>query len=177
MTIHRISTLIGSFLLCWTGLAQAAPPKSLEPLGFLVGEWTATGGGQPGQASGRATFAPGLQDRIITRTSFAEYPATEKSPASRHDDLLVIYATPDGALRADYWDSEGHVIRYAVTVPAPGHAEFLSDPVKGEPRYRLSYTLRPEGVLHGEFAIASPAAPEAFKTYLAWDSRKTTSAH
>jgi hypothetical protein len=56
--------------------------------------------------------------------------------------------------------------------PAPGQAVFLSEAVGGEPRFRLSYKLQATGVLKGEFAIAPPGAPEAFKQYLAWESRK-----
>jgi hypothetical protein len=35
----------------------AGVPKELEPLGFLLGEWKASGSGQPGEAVGSATFA------------------------------------------------------------------------------------------------------------------------
>jgi hypothetical protein len=42
----------------------------------------------------------------------------------------------------------------------------------GEPGFRLSYRLEAAGVLKGEFAIAPPTAPEAFKPYLTWESHK-----
>ncbi|MGD1047329.1 MAG: hypothetical protein ABR899_01095 [Candidatus Krumholzibacteriaceae bacterium] len=150
----------------------AEVPKQLEPLTFLLGEWGASGGGQPGQGTGTATFARGLQDRVIIRTSFAEYPASKTAPASRHDDLMIIYADQGGGLRADYYDNEGHFIRYAVTAAAPGEASFVSDTVSGAPRFRLSYKLGPDGVLKGEFAIAPPGKPDAFARYLSWESRK-----
>jgi len=160
-----LTVLAGSSLL-------ASEPAELEPLAFLVGEWPGPGGGQPGVASGSAVFARGLQDRVIVRTSYAEYPATAGRPASRHDDLMIIYATPEGGVRADYYDNEGHVIRYVVQSPAPGRAVFLSEPVGGQPSFRLSYALDAAGVLKGEFAIAPPGAPDAFKQYLSWESRK-----
>jgi hypothetical protein len=150
----------------------AAEPAGLQPLAFLVGEWPSSGAGQPGVASGSAVFARGLQDRVIVRTSYAEYAAAAGQPASRHDDLMIIYAAPEGGARADYYDNEGHVIRYAVQSPGPGRAVFLSEAVAGQPRFRLSYTLPPSGVLEGEFAIAPPGAPEDFKPYLHWESRK-----
>jgi hypothetical protein len=154
------------------GAPAAAPaPAELEPLAFLVGEWPATGTGQPGAGTGTATFTRDVQDKVIVRTSFADYPAAGDKPASRHDDLMVIYAAPGGA-RADYYDSEGHVIRYVVQSPAPGQAVFLSDAAVGGPRFRLAYTLAAPGVLKGEFAIAPPGAPEAFKPYLTWESHK-----
>ena len=157
--------------------ARAAAPAAsapLEPFAFLVGEWPSTGTGQPGAGTGTATFARSLQDKVIVRTNFAEYPAANGKPASRHDDLMVIYAAPDGGARADYYDSEGHVIRYAVQSPAPGQAVFLSDVAAGAPRFRLSYTLSAPGVLKGEFAIAPPGSSDAFKPYLAWESHKKT---
>jgi hypothetical protein len=151
---------------------SAEVPKQLEPLTFLLGEWQASGSGSPGEAAGSATFAPGLQDRVIIRTSFAEYRASGSTPASRHDDLMVIYAGGEAGIRADYYDNEGHVIHYTVTVAAPGEASFVSDIASGAPRFRLSYTLGADGVMHGEFAIAPPGKPEAFGRYLAWESRK-----
>jgi hypothetical protein len=152
----------------------AGPATPLEPLAFLIGEWEASGAGQPGPGSGRAVFSRELQDRVILRRSYAEYPASGTAASSRHDDLLVVYPTPGGAVRADYYDNEGHVIRYLVTSLAPGQAAFVSEPVTGEPRYRLSYELTPDGVLKGEFAIAPPGEPPAFKPYLAWESRRAS---
>jgi hypothetical protein len=152
--------------------ARAAAPPALEPLGFLLGVWLPAGTDQAEGASGRAEFTRGLQDRVILRTSYAEYPAAAGKPRSRHDDLMIIYAAAGGVIRADYYDNEGHVIRYVVRCPAPAQAVFLSEPTGNEPRYRLSYALQGTGVLKGDFAIAPPGAPEAFKPYLAWESRK-----
>ncbi len=151
------------------GVAWAAPPP-LEPLTYLVGEWHATGTGQPGVGTGTASFSWELQGRVLVRRSFAEYPASAGRPASRHDDLMIVYPEA-GAVRAEYYDSEGHVIRYAVTLPATGQSVFVSDVRSGEPRFRLTYRLV-GGVLKGEFEIAPPGTPEAFKPYLTWDSTK-----
>src|SRR5262245_23668237 len=91
--------------------AAAGAPQALEALAFLLGEWEASGGGSPGQASGGFSFAPALQDRVIVRTNHADYPAAAGKPSFRHDDLMVLYATEGGEIRADYYDSEGHVVR------------------------------------------------------------------
>lgn len=144
---------------------------ALVPVRFLLGEWSSVGHGTPGDATGVATFAPALRGKVITRMSYAEYPATEKGPASRHEDLMVIYANA-GGIRADYYDSEGHTIRYAVRVDEANHAEFTSDPATGEPRFRLLYVLDSDGRLNGTFEIASPKTPDAFATYLTWTSRR-----
>ena len=155
------------------GGGQAGAADVLKPIDFLIGTWPAQGGGQPGQSAGTAVFTRAVQGHIVLRTSFADYPATEGKPAARHDDLMVIYAAPGSGLRADYYDSEGHVIRYRVRVPAPGEAVFVSEPSAGEPGYRLTYKLSADDVLKGEFAIASSDRPETFTTYLTWESRKT----
>ena len=171
----RTAIIVGFVALSLAGSAvAAAEPAELQPLAFLVGEWEASGSGQPGVGAGTAVFSPGLQDRVILRTSYAEYPATGGKPGSRHDDLMIIYVGPGGGVRADYYDNEGHVIRYTVHSPAAGHAVFLSEAADGEPRFRLSYKLEPDSVLAGEFEIAPPGTPEAFKSYLTWQSRKAT---
>jgi len=153
-------------------VVDAGPPPELEPLGFLIGDWAASETGQPTGASGAAVFTRGVQDKVILRTSYAEYPEAAGKPMSRHDDLMVVYAVAGAGARADYYDSEGHVIRYVVHSPAPGTAVFMSEVSPGEPRFRLSYRLEAAGVLKGEFAIAPSAAPDAFKQYLTWESHK-----
>lgn len=170
----RIAVIAVMILLSHAGAAVlAAAPAELEPYAFLLGEWAAAGSGQPGAGSGTAVFSRGLQDRVLVRTSFAEYPAAEGRPASRHDDLMVIYAGPGGTVRADYYDNEGHVIRYVAAAPAAGRAVFTSEGAGGAPAFRLSYALDAAGVLAGEFAMSPPGSPGAFKPYLAWSSRKT----
>jgi len=153
--------------------AQQARAGSLDALSFLLGEWKSEGGGTPGEAAGGFTFARSLQDRVVLRTSHADYPAQQGRPASRHDDLMVVYATEAGEIRADFYDSEGHVIRYAGTA-AEGSLTLSSDPQAPGPRFRLSYTLGPQGVLAGRFEIAPPGKPEAFSQYLAWTARRVT---
>src|SRR5262249_58603547 len=143
--------------------AREGGPREPAPLAFLIGEGPSKGTGHPGQETGTAVFTRSLQDRVIVRTSFAEYPASAGKPRSRHDDLMVIFAVPGSGVRADFYDSEGHAIRYGVRSPAPNEAIFESDAAAGEPRFRLSYKLVSPGVLKGGFEIAPPGAPHAYK--------------
>lgn len=164
--------LAGALLVVLPGAAPAQ--QGLEPLAFLLGEWEASGGGAPGQATGSATFSSELQGRVMVRRSFADYPATETAPATRHEDLMIIRVEGDGSLAAEFYDSEGHVIHYAVTVPGDGEASFVSE-AGGGPRFRLGYKLAADGVLQGVFEIAPPGNPESFNRYLAWDSHRVIS--
>jgi hypothetical protein len=166
MTVGVLVALLGG-----SAWLPAEPPE-LKPFAFLVGEWVSSGSGQPGAASGTAVFTRGLQDQVILRNSYAEYRATDAKPASRHDDLMVIYGIPGGGARADYYDNEGHIIRYILSSPGPGRAVFRSEAGAGKPTFRLIYTLEADGLLKGEFAIAPAGAQEAFTTYLTWESRK-----
>jgi hypothetical protein len=162
---------IGSVLLVFFALGgsiRGEPPPPLAPLQFLVGEWE--GIGEQAGATGRFTFAPRVQDRIIVRTNHSDTPATGGTPASRHDDLMVVYVEA-GVVKADYFDSEGHVIRYVVDGRL-GEAVFVSEIKAGEPRYRLTYRQGSPTALNGTFEVAPPGKPEAFGLYLSWKARK-----
>ena len=148
--------------------AQSAAPVDLAALRFLLGEWNAIDT-SPGERGGFA-FSLGVQNRVMTRTNYAIYDARDGRPASRHDDLMVIYVE-NGTIKADYFDSEQHVIRYVVQRRGDREVTFVSEPDASEPRYQLSYTAQPDGSLAGRFEIAAPGASE-FKPYLSWTARK-----
>src|SRR5215510_3290771 len=103
-------------LALFTSSAASAQDDPLSALRFLIGEWQAVE--TPPGESGAFTFKLTVQGRVMVRTNEAIYPATPDRPASRHDDLLVIYGEA-GALKADYFDNEGHVIRYAAQTRPP----------------------------------------------------------
>lgn len=142
---------------------------ALRPLGFLLGEWVAAPG-KSGETGGFA-FKADVQGQVVVRTNFALYPASGTKAASRHDDLMVIFVD-NGAVRADYFDSEGHVIRYAVTSPAAREVIFVSELREREPRFRLHYAVATDGSLSGNFDIAPPGKPDGFSPYLAWTATR-----
>src|SRR5215475_11743768 len=116
-----------------TGMAQPAMPaadwSAWKP---LVGEWVADA--TPDGATGGSTFTLELQNRVIVRKNFADYPKTKQ----RHDDLMVMYQER-GTTRADYWDNEGHVIHYVATASDGGKKlVFVSEAAPGQPRFRLT---------------------------------------
>jgi hypothetical protein len=112
---------------------------------------------------------------VIVRTNAAQYPATAEKAAYRHDDLMVLYAGEAGGVRADYYDNEGHVIRYVGRASPDGGLTLTSEIVSSAPRFRLSYKLAPDGLLRGAFEVAPPGKPDSFAPYLAWTARRKKS--
>jgi hypothetical protein len=143
-------------LLAAITTACFAATPDWEPVQFLVGNWTGEGTGQPGAGTGAFSFTPGLDGKVLIRRSFAEYPAAGGKPASRHDDLMVVYhGETAGELRAIYFDSEDHVIRYSGS-PSAGGVVFVSDGKSDEVRYRLTYTSTGKDTLKLQFEVAAP---------------------
>ena len=163
--------------LCFAGLLvmlaaaqQTQPDVDWKPLAWLVGDWTAMGSGGPGQGTGDSSFQLDLQSKVLIRRSFAEYPATADKQAYRHDDLMVVY--PEGkGFQAIYFDSEKHIIRYAVEISSDTKTvTFVSDTAPAAPRFRLTYHKTDDTTLSGKFEIAPPE--KSFATYLEWTAQK-----
>jgi hypothetical protein len=162
---------VKTFLLLTLSLAAASAQNPaadpLKPFGFLLGKWTAEGGGQPGSGTGAFSFDAELDHHVLVRHNYAQYDKSEGA-TPRHDDLLIVYL--EDTPRAIYFDSEGHVIRYRVRAPQAGSVVFESDESQPGPRYRLSYLLK-GATLEGTFEIAdSSSAP--YKKYLSWTAKK-----
>jgi hypothetical protein len=166
---YRQSIAIAAFMLA---LSSGRPVNTQsvsfwDRLQFLLGTWDAKGGTQLGSAEGSTSFTRELNGHVIVRRNFAAYSSGPEA-GTRHDDLLVIYEeTPKAGPHAIYFDSEGHVIRYAVTA-SENAAVFQSEAAPG-PKFRLTYT-RQSDTLNGKFETALPG--DEFKTYLSWASVK-----
>jgi hypothetical protein len=151
-------------------LAGADPWK---PLQFLIGTWEAkTKGGSAGAvSSGTYTFQFELKNHILSRrTNSVEC----KGPSDfncEHSDLLYVYPdAPGGSLKAVFFDNEGHVIHYDVSVPNAARVVFVSDSSQKGPQLQLSYELK--GMeLFGKFEIRMPGQAE-FTAYLEWSGAK-----
>ncbi|WP_147451976.1 hypothetical protein [Corallococcus sp. CA041A] len=149
---------------------HTAPPaaeltEALKPFSFLMGTWDAEGGGTPGASAGTFTFQPDVQGHVLIRRN------ESSTPGGRHEDLMVLYPGAPGAVRASYFDNEGHVIQYSARAESsPASAEFVTDEAAGTPRFRLSYLLNTDGTLNVKFEIAPPGA--GFRTYLEGAARR-----
>ena len=148
--------------------AGEAPLPSWDKWQPLIGNWKAEGSGSPGAGVGTFSFAFDLQKRILARKSHTDYPVAEGRPAFAHDDLLIVYADESAhRFRADYYDNEGHVIRYTAEFAPDGKTlTLLSDAAPSQPVFRLTYTWTGKDTLGIKFEIAPPNAPEQFKVYV-----------
>ncbi len=155
-----LAVLLG--LSSWVAaFAQTAPPADpWAPMRFLVGEWSGgKGSGQPGEAVGGATtFGFELGGKVLVRRNRAEYaPKAGATQGAVHEDLLVVYREPgEEGFRAVYFDNEGHVIHYRVSLPRANAVVFESEGADKGPRFRLTHELAPDGQLVTEFAVAPP---------------------
>jgi hypothetical protein len=159
-----VITFIVSTLLSAQQPAKNADWSSWQ---FLLGEWVGEGGGnQPGQGAGGCSFYLDLQDRVLVRKNYSEFPAAKDRPAYSHNDLTIIYQVP-GKAQAVYFDNEGHVINYTVEFSADQNTlTFVSEIQPSAPRFRLTYIKSANETLKLKFEIAPPGKPEAFSLYI-----------
>jgi len=167
-------------------LAAQAPATlpTIDPLAsldFLLGTWSAktnaTAGSAGAQVAGAYTFHRDLGGHALARTSSEDICKGPKDFDCAHHDQLTIFVNPnDGLLSALYLDSEGHVIHYAITMPAPHTAIFLSQsaPSQHMPVFRLMYHLEgdgPQAIMSGKFQMAAPGSDD-FHSYLEWSGTR-----
>lgn len=169
--VKRILGLL--FLLAVFGSTTRPPraqgvPSGWAPLQFLLGEWVGEGAGTEGAGAGACSFSMDLKDNVIVRKNRARYAATKDRPALAHDDLMIIYRDSPGApLKAIFFDTEGHTIRYDVRVSADQKAiEFLSELSSSAPRYRLTYWNGGAVEVKFKFEIAPSGRPDEFAAYI-----------
>jgi hypothetical protein len=178
MNLKALLSTVILFTLSAGAVTEPPDDDAWKPYRFLAGDWTGDGSGEPGKGSGGFSFAWDLQEKVLVRRNRSEYPAAQGRPAVTHEDLMVIYrADKVGPTKAIYFDNEGHVINYAVTISEDGRMlTFLSDSAPSTPRFRLSYTKGEEDSMQIKFEIAPPGKPDGFKTYLEGSAHRSTAA-
>ena len=155
------STFCLILALAITSSAQAPPKPDWSPFNWLIGTWDGQGSGKSSTAVGSFSLLYSLDHAVLLRKNSSKSPASKKTPATRHDDLMVIYQEND-QWRADYWDTERHVIHYAIDM-GEGTATVLSAKSPHAPTYRLTYKRLALGALGVEFSVAPPGS-DKFKT-------------
>jgi hypothetical protein len=159
-------------------LAQSAQTTGTDPwkaIAFLQGTWssaTSSAGTSGGSARGVYTFRMELRNHVLARHTVNADGC--KGPATfdcDHGDLLYIYQDmPGQALKAIYFDNEGHVIHYDVSTPNTTTALLVSDSSQPGPQFRLIYELKGT-TMTGKFQMRMPGQSE-YKSYLEWSGEK-----
>ena len=162
-------TLFGLLLPLLIGAGPStSPTEKADPLAVaapLVGRWVADSDAKAPGVTGWTIFEREAQGHALTRKNHASYPATKEQPARTHDDVMLLFSE-NGQLRADYVDSEGHVIRYVVHAEGASTLVFVSDGAASAPRFRLTYRWPEKDRLDLLFEIAPPGGTGQFAPYI-----------
>ncbi|MFI5143993.1 MAG: hypothetical protein ACHQJ4_00225 [Ignavibacteria bacterium] len=133
----------------------------------LIGTWKGNNSGEPGQGEGYFTFGFELSGNILMRKGHTVFPGHENQPARVHDDVLIIYKENSGVPdKADYFDSEGHVLHYNISYSGNGIVILTSIPVKDSPVFRLTFIKMDNTSMDIKFEYAMPGNPDEFKVLL-----------
>lgn len=156
-----------------TDQAVSASAEPWKELAFLEGTWEARtqAGSAAAQADGTYTFKFELKRHLLARYSALAACKGPKRFDCMHSDLFYVYQEAEGQLlKAIYFDNEGHVIHYAVSVTGPTEVIFVSDPAAAAPQFQLVYRLR-NAVMSGKFQMRMPGQAE-WKSYLEWSGAR-----
>lgn len=133
-------------------LGDSPEGQKFAPLAFMVGDWDGQGAGANGQSTGSFSLSPDLQTHVLTRRGF------NVNGTQLHEDLTVIYLQGND-IRADYWDNEGHTIRYQVfPQPQAKQVVFESNSQGDGQRFRLTYRSIDDDHLEMKFDIGHAGA-------------------
>ncbi|MDD3387324.1 MAG: hypothetical protein PHC48_02260 [Prevotella sp.] len=156
--------------LVLTTICYAQQSTSFGNWGWLLGEWIGEGSGKPGQGGGTFSFSYDLDKNIIVRKSHSEYPAAGNKPQIIHDDLMIVYPDAnDKTTKAMYFDNEGHVINYTVSL-TDKLITLTSLPSSNAPIFRLTYELLDQEIVNTKFEMSRDGVN--FMTYVEGKSKK-----
>jgi len=138
----------------------ASAPLQISAADFLIGEWNAPDTGTGPNKGGTSTIHPDLDATILFRHDHVAL-----RQGGTLDLMMPIFVSAE-KLRAEYYDTEGHVIHYVSAEIVPhSRIVFLSDSPAAKPAFRLTYERLSADELAVTFAIAPPGKPRDFKIY------------
>ena len=156
-----IGLWLGAALLATAASAVASEvPPPLSALDFLIGKWLAVDTGEGPGKGGTSSIHFELGGKVVQRR---DHVRLRKGGAL--DIAMTIYPAGD-RLRAEFFDSEGHIIRYRATVLEPEQrVVFTSESDEPGPTFRLTYEKVSKSELNIVFEIAAPGPTQEFKIY------------
>ncbi len=152
--------------------APASLSPTLQPLGFLVGHWTATDGKAENGAvaKGVSSIEPAAGGAALLRRDRTDLFGPDGKPRTSFEQVMLIYPE-GGALHADYFDGD-HVIHYVSATIDPGKSVvFDTAATPGPPRFRLTYTAQGPNGFNVKFEMAPPGAAD-FRVIASGDAKR-----
>jgi hypothetical protein len=166
----KVKLLISVLFFGIISISSAQQNTTWNKWDWLTGDWKGEGSGQPGQGSGAFSFSFDLDRNIIIRKSHSIYPATQSKPATKHDDLLIVYLDVTGnPNKAIYFDNEGHTISYTITY-SDKSIMMTSDKIPDTPVFRLVYTLVDSETINTRFEMSQDG--DKYTPYIEGKSKK-----
>ena len=160
----RASTTI-AFAFVLTAVLPAQPPPAMDrlaPASALVGKWTGTSEGQPGNGTVERDYELALGSRFIRVRNRSTYPPQAKNPKGEvHEDEGFISSD---AARKRLVFRQFHIERFVVTYvqdpeAKPGTLTFVSEAIENIPtgyRARETYLLHGPDEFEEVFEMAEP---------------------
>jgi len=150
-----------------SAVARQAPAEPLGPIAALVGKWTGTSGGQPGNGTVEREYEPTLGGRFIRVHNRSTYPPQEKNPkGEKHEDEgFFSFDRARKRIVLRQFHVEGFVNTYAQDLDAgAGTIAFTTEGIENIPagfRARETYLLQGPDELEEVFELAEPGQPFA----------------
>lgn len=153
-------------LAMWPVLAAGQPaataPDPLAPIAGLVGKWTGTSEGQPGNGMVEREYAREFGTRFIRVRNRSAYPPQEKNPKGEvhQDEGWFSFDRSRKRLVFRQFHVEGFVNQYVEDAQRPPQAiVFVSEAIENIPpgyRARETYVMRGPDELEEVFEMAEP---------------------
>jgi hypothetical protein len=160
--------LFGLVSASTAAISQSATPQSvtpadpLSPVAALVGRWTGTSEGKPGNGTVEREYARILGSRFIQLHNRSSYPAQERNPKGEVHEDRGIFSFDKARKRIvlRQFHIEGFVSQYVLdAAEKPGVLVFTTEAIENIPagwRARETYIMSGPNQLEEVFELAEP---------------------
>jgi hypothetical protein len=151
-------------------MAQEARPDPLSPIRFLLGDWTGTAAGEPGNGTVSRHYELVLNDRFIHERNTSTYPPQEKNKTGEVHQHWSLFSFDKhrGTIIFRQFHQEGFVVLYALNpaLSTPSKLVFDSEQIEnieGPWKARETYDVISKDEFTETFELAKPDKP--FEVY------------